>query len=210
MHVSPRPYTRHNCIWGKYNPSSETQVLAGRAITSALVWRLVQSGRGEREHLDAIVGDANGMFELRRQGSITRDRGPSVGQYFHVRAAEIDHRFDGEEHSRLEHDALAWATDVHDVRLVMEQAAKAVPAEITHHAHVLRLDVGLDGVSDITARRAGLDCGDTAHHRLVRYVNQTLGAPRNLADRKHAAGIAVPAIQDQRHIDVDDVSFLQR
>ena len=45
-----------------------------------------------------------------------------------------------------QHDALAGAADVDDVGLVVEQPAEAVAAEIAHHAHVLGLDVGLDGV----------------------------------------------------------------
>jgi hypothetical protein len=35
---------------------------------------------------------------------------------------------------------------MNDVRLVMEHAARAVSAEIAHHAHALRLDKTLNGV----------------------------------------------------------------
>ena len=127
-----------------------------------------------------------------------------------MRAAEIDHRLDREEHAGLEHDALAGAADVDDVRLVMEQAAEAVAAEIAHHAHVLGLDEGLDGVTDVAGGGARLDNGNAAHHRLVRHLDQPLGPPGDLADRVHAARIAVPAVEDQRDIDVDDVAFLHR
>ena len=56
-------------------------------------------------------------------------------------AAEIDHRLDGEEHAGLEHDAFAGPADMHDIRLVVEQPAEAMAAEIAHHAHVLGFDV---------------------------------------------------------------------
>ena len=46
--------------------------------------------------------------------------------------------------------------------------------------------------------------------RLVGHVDQPLGPARDLADRVHAAGIAVPAVDDQGHVDIDDVAFAQR
>ena len=46
---------------------------------------------------------------------------------------------DRKKHSGLEQDAFAGAADMHDVGLVMEQPAEAMPAEIPHHAHVLAL-----------------------------------------------------------------------
>ena len=67
MHVYRCPYTRNNCIQEKYNLLWEFSLSAVGAIMSALVRRLVQPGRREREHLDASVGDTDGMFELGRQ-----------------------------------------------------------------------------------------------------------------------------------------------
>ena len=46
--------------------------------------------------------------------------------------------------------------------------------------------------------------------RLVGDVDQPLGPARDVADRVHAAGVAVPAVDDQRHVDVDDVALAQR
>ena len=110
----------------------------------------------------------------------------------------------------LSSDAFAGAADMHDVGLVVEQPAEAVAAEIAHHAHVLRFDEGLDRVADIAGGGARPDHGDAAHHRLIGDLDQPLGAARNLADRIHAARIAVPAVEDQRHVDVDNVALAQR
>ncbi len=99
---------------------------------------------------------------------------------------------------------------MHDIRLVVEQPAKAVPAEIAHHAHVLGFDIRLDGGADIAGGLARGDGGNAAHHRLVGDFDQALGAARDFAHRIHAARIAVPAIEDQRDVDIDDVAFLQR
>ena len=108
-----------------------------------------------------------------------------------------------------EHDAFAGAPDMHDVGLVVEQPAEAVAAEVAHHAHVLRFDVGLDRGADIAGGAARLDRGDAAHHRLVGDLDQAFGAARDFADRVHAAGIAMPAVEDQGDVDIDDVAFAQ-
>ncbi len=127
---------------------------------------------------------ADGVLELGRQRAVARHRGPAVGQHLHVRAAEIDHRLDREEHAGPQHDAFARPADVHDVGLVVEQAAEAVAAEVAHHAHVLGLDIGLDGGADVAGGRARPDRRDAAHHRLVGDLDQPLGAARDRADAR--------------------------
>src|SRR5262249_19061933 len=37
-----------------------------------------------------------------------------------------------------------------------------------------------------------------------------LGAARDGADRVHATGVAMPAVENERHVDVDDVALAQR
>ena len=150
------------------------------------------------------------MLELGRQRAVAGDRGPAVGQHLHMRAAEIDHRLHREEHARLEHDAFTLPADMHDVGLVMEQPAETVAAKVAHHAHVLGFHVRLDGGADVAGGRARPDGGDAAHHRLMGHLDQPLGAAGDRPDGVHAAGIAVPAVQDQRHVDIDDVAFLHR
>src|SRR3954465_12006390 len=127
-----------------------------------------------------------------------------------MRLAEIDHRLDGEEHAWLELHAFARPADMDDVRLVVKHAAEAMAAEIAHHAHGLRLDEALDGMADIAGGGAWLPRGNAKHHRLIRDFDQPLRLARDRADRIHPAGIAVPAVDDEGDVDVDDVAFLQR
>src|SRR3954467_396056 len=56
--------------------------------------RLFPSFRRQREYLDPALCHRNRVFELRRQGAVTGDGGPAVGQHLHVRTAEIDHWLD--------------------------------------------------------------------------------------------------------------------
>ena len=97
-----------------------------------------------------------------------------------------------------------------NVRPVVEHAAQAVAAEIAHHAAALALGIGLDRRADIAGGGARLDRGHAAHQRVIGDLEQALGGAGNLADRVHAARIAVPAIDDQRHVDIEDVAFFER
>jgi hypothetical protein len=36
------------------------------------------------------------------------------------------------------------------------------------------------------------------------------GLQRDVADEEHAAGVAVPAVEDRGHVDIDDVAILER
>src|SRR5882724_4734058 len=83
-------------------------------------------------------------------------------------------------------------------------------AEVAHHAHALRLDKTLDGVADVAGGGAGLYRGDAAHHRLVGHLDQPLGLAGDRAHRIHPAGIAIPTLDDEGDVDVDDVAFLEQ
>ena len=56
----------------------------------------------------------------------------------------------------------------------------------------------------------GLTASNAEHQRFVRHVDQPFGLAVDFAHRIHAARVAVPAIDDQRDVDVDDVAFTQR
>src|SRR5260370_5730750 len=127
-----------------------------------------------------------------------------------MRLAEIDHRLDGEEHAGLEHHAFAGPADMNDVRLVVEHAAQAVAAEVAHHAHALRLDEALNGVSDVAGGGAGFYRRPAAHPGLISHLDQPFGLAGDRAHRIHPARIALPAPNDAGDGDVDDVAFLQQ
>ena len=58
--------------------------------------------------------------------------------------------------------------------------------------------------------QAGPDHRDAAHHCFVGHVDELFRLDRDaVADEEHAAGIAVPAIEDHRHIDIDDIPIHQ-
>ena len=73
------------------------------------------------------IRDRQGMLELRGQGPILRHGGPTVVEPSR-QPAGVDHRLDGEEHPQK--TAFAGATEMHDIRRIVEDATEAMTAEI--------------------------------------------------------------------------------
>jgi cobalamin biosynthesis protein CbiD len=65
-------------------------------------------------------------------------------------------------------------------------------------------------VADVAGGRAGFHHRDAAQKRLIGHFAKPLRLSRDLADQVHAAGIAMPAIEDIGHVDIDDVAVAQR
>ena len=149
------------------------------------------------------------MFELRRQRLVAGDGGPVVGEDFRLRAAKVDHRLDREEHPLFQHRALAGAAVMQDVRRGVEHPAQAVAAEIAHHRLAVRFGVRLDRVADITEGGAGADRLDPLHQAAVGDLDQVAGLGAGGARDVHARVVAVPAVHDHRHVDVQDVAIQQ-
>jgi len=136
--------------------------------------------------------------------------GPAIIKDFHVRPAQIDHGLNGEEHALFQGQASARLAIVNDIGRCVEMAADPVPAEIPHNAATMTFRIGLNGVADIAQRRAGLHRRNAFPHGVESDVDQTFGLAARFAHSDHAAGVAMPAIDDQCDIDIDDVAVLQR
>ena len=94
--------------------------------------------------------------------------------------------------------------------MVVEQAAEAVAAEIAHHRAALGFGKAWMACADVADGAAGPDRGDAAHQAFVGDLDQAFGVAGNLADAVHAARIAMPAVDDQGDVDIDDVAVAQR
>jgi hypothetical protein len=149
------------------------------------------------------------MFELGRQRAVASDRGPPVIEQLHVRAADVDHRLDGEEHSRLEFGTGAGPAGVNDLRAVVKQAPEPMAAEVANDAVAMLFRMALDGVGDIAHSVSGLRLLYPEHQAFVGDIDQPPRLERNVADQEHSAGVAVPAVEDRGDVDVDDVALLE-
>lgn len=80
----------------------------------------MQAARRQGENLAAGVGHANCVLELGGQGPVARHSGPAIGEDFNLRATEIDHRFNCEEHAGRELHALSGSSIMENIGLVVK------------------------------------------------------------------------------------------
>ena len=84
-----------------------------------------------------------------------------------------------------------------------------MPAEIADDAITVLFGVGLYRVTDVADMVAGLGRLDADHQAFIGHIDKPLGLYRHITDEEHAAGVAVPALELRRHVDIDDVAVLQ-
>ena len=70
--------------------------------------------------------------------------------------------------------------------------------------------MALDGVGNVAEVIAGARLLEPEHQAFVGDVDQLPRFQRDVADQIHAARVAVPAVDDRGHVDVDDIAVLQR
>ena len=161
------------------------------------------------EYFDAAAGDDDGVLPLCRKRMVFGHDCPAVGQFFDVRLAGIDHRFNREDHALFELEAGARFTVMEHLGIFVEVLADAMATEFPNHGVAVFLRVRLDGMADIAERRAGSDCIDTFPEALKGDVAETLGQGRNLANGKHPARVAIPAILNHRDVQIDDIALFE-
>ena len=137
------------------------------------------------------------------------DDGPAVAQRFHVAAAQVDHRFDGEDHSRLQLFARARLAVVQHLRVFVKALAHAVAAVFAHHRQAVPFGKFLDDVADVAQPRAGAHLHDAQPHGLIRQAVQPPRGHRAFAQLEHAAGVAKPAVFDDGDVHIQHVAFFQ-
>ncbi len=104
------------------------------------------------------------VLPLRRQRVVLGDDGPAIAEQLHVTPAGIDHRLDREGHARLELEPGARLAVVQYLRVLVEDAADAVAAVLTHDRIALGLDILLDGMCPRSpSRRPGATCRMPRH-----------------------------------------------
>src|SRR4051812_20441281 len=90
--------------------------------------------------------------------------GPSVRELPDARLAGVDHRLDGERHAGLDRHSSGGLAVMQDLRLLVELAADAVPAELAHNRESVALSMLLDRCPNITKAGPRAHLEDTAPH----------------------------------------------
>jgi hypothetical protein len=85
-----------------------------------------------------------------------------------------------------------------------------VAGVLAHHAVAEALGVGLDDASDDVGLAARPDRADTAQHRLLGALHQEPGILVEFATAEGCAVVAVDAVLERGHVDLDQVAVLER
>src|SRR5690349_18587462 len=160
---------------------------------------------GVRQHLGAIVGDEQGVLELRGPATVLGDDGPAVVPHVVVGGAEVEHRLDGEGHPDPDLVVEALVVVVGDDQAGVERRADAVPGEVADDAVAEPLGVRLDDAPDHVDPAARLDRLDRPVERLPRALHEEARLLVDVAGEEGGVGVAVDATDEGGDVDVDDV-----
>ena len=69
--------------------------------------------------------------------------------------------------------------------------------------------MALDRVGNVAHTVARPRLLDAQHHAFIRHIDQPPRLDRHITDEEHPAGVTVPAINNRRHVDIDDVAVAQ-
>src|SRR6266853_3728726 len=174
----------------------------------SVLWRRGSAG-GKGQDLESRPGYEDGVLPLRRQAVVLGDDGPAVGELADRRLAGVDHRFDREDHPRLEARTGPGASIVQNLRLFVEFPPDSMAAELAHDAVAVGFGVLLDCRADVTEKGPGAHLADAEPHALVSGLAQPLCLDGGFADVVHAAGIAVKTVLDHGDVDIQYVARLE-
>ena len=165
----------------------------------------------ERENFWASLGHQDRVLELSGEAAVLSADGPAVGFVdFGFPIAFVEHRFDGEAGAGTD-DCFAGLQigEVRDAWLLMETAADSVALEFAHDLVALILREAIDRAADVDDSAEGLDGVDADPHRVERRLHKPFHVRSDFADQECFRRVAVPAGDDARQVDVDDVTFSQ-
>ena len=125
-------------------------------------------------------------------------------------ASGVNHRFNGKDHAGFELHTLASLTIMQNGWRTVKCLAKPMSGKITHHGKPLALGKGLNGMANITKPVARPSSGDAAHQGFIGDFSQACGFDRWCANIKHAGCIAIPAVQNNGNINIQNITIAQR
>jgi hypothetical protein len=97
-----------------------------------------------------------------------------------------------------------------DVGGIVKYPPEPVTAEVADHRAALGFGIGLDGMADIAGMGAGLDRHNPALETFIGDFHEPLGLSAHFACPIHPARVSVPAIEDKRHVDIENITLAQR
>src|SRR5260370_19651157 len=145
---------------------------------------------------------------MRRRAAVRRFRHPLV-PHANCRAAGVDHRLDGDDHTLLQPRAASLVTVVRQIGLVVHLRSDPVPNELAHYRETVLLHPALHRVADIAKPVARAHLVNRAVERFAGHIQHLphfrLNPPHRDSDRR----ITVVAVHFHPEINRNDVALAQ-
>ena len=93
--------------------------------------------------------------------------------------------------------------------LFMEIQTNAVSTKLSHHREPIALSELLNRKANVTQVNPRFDLHNTMPHGLIGQLTKSFGHNGGLSEQKHATRVSVPAVLDDRDVDVDNVTLFQ-
>ncbi|MNH13355.1 hypothetical protein D3C79_729230 [compost metagenome] len=149
------------------------------------------------------------MLILCRQAAIFGFHRPAVFHGADAIITGVDHGLNGEGHTGLQHHAAVIGIVMQYLRLFVETFADAVAAIFAHYGELLCFNKLLDGFTQSAQANTWLDHLQGQIQALLGDAAQALAQNGRFADDEHLGGVAVEAVFDHGHVDIDDIPVFQ-
>lgn len=168
---------------------------------------------GQGHDLRAVVGHQDCVFELSGQLAVESPHGPTVELVEdRLPGSQIQHRFDREAHARADDLGAGFAASEPEVRhagFLVKAAADAVALVVSHDFEFTLGRIFVNGSADVADLAVRLDGSDADPQRFERRLDQAFCIVGNFADQERFRLVTVPAVDDRRQVDVDNVAVFQ-
>ena len=150
------------------------------------------------------------MFPLGTWEFILRDDGPVV-IFVHKDApvTHVDHRFDGEDHAWNQQHTATFLAIMHDVGVFMKCITHPMSTKVSHDGKTVLMGMLGNRISDVANKAVRMTGIYADLQTFLGHIHESLLLWRRLSYNKHTGSIGIVTVKNGRHINVDDITFLQ-
>ena len=165
----------------------------------------------ECEYLRAFLGHQNRVLELSGEAAVLSAHRPAVGLVdLGFPNSFVEHWFDRQASAGADDGFTGLQIgEVGNARLLVEIATDTMTLEFANDLVALILREAIDRAADVDDSAERLDGSDADPHRVEGGLHQVFRLRRDVPDEKCFRRIAMPAGNDGREIEIDDVTVSQ-
>lgn len=153
-----------------------------------------------------MVGDQNGVLEMRGGLAVGGDGGPPVRKDADFFGSQIDHGLDGEGHARFEFWADAAFSKIGNLGIFMETASDAVSNKFANDAEAIFNGFGFDEIGNVADAVSGPGEFHSAAQNALGDCEESLGFGGDDSNGDRSGIVSNPSIANDPDIHFNDVA----